>query len=383
MNNSNQHKLDELSAIFYKQLLPYELAVIKTIFQSQTTDLDSENEAITYAISNGLGPLLKNSSCNISEEKAQSKIQKAYFTTLLKNTHLYSTIEWIRSLLDQNEIKYIFIKGSLLAFTRYEDSALRPMSDIDVLIESGKAIEAYKILKANGARGQDQELSVADNDHHLPSLMHINTMIEVHRTLLPVNAKFNIPLDDLFDHSCIWNKDKIALPGPDVILSAFYVATHLYYTYLRGGLRLSWFYDLKVCSGDLIGFNAEDLFSKAQKYNLLKPLTFAGTIYYCLSGEELPNWPMAEEYHLDKTEIKRVAKSFRAGTQQNTSESYQLIFEQIREARGLKSKFNIATSRLSNKGQLKGFKLINHSALVTYRMFGYLINTALKKLKLK
>ena len=387
MKGKIKDRINELAALFRAQLLPHETVVIKSVFENndlETPDHYNKDEYTTYAIQNGLASILYFYSKTTAASNISSQLQKAYFSNLIQSSQVDQTIQWIRTTLDQHQIKYLFLKGSLLAFTSYPDPSWRPMSDIDLLIEPDGAMQAYQLLIDAGAQSQTYHPKLTDNDHHLPGISYNNITIEVHQSLFPLNAKYNIDVHLLFRDAILWHKNNYHLPGPSLPHTAFYVATHLYYTYQRGGLRLSWLYDLKTLANQLE--EKEDvnhLRQLAINLHLETPITFAGLVYYCLTGEQLKGWPTFGSQLANSTEVKRIVKSFRAGTEQKTSESYGLIIEQIREAKGLRNKYQIALNRMTNKGQLKGFALLQHFIQVTYRLAGFIVNRIMKALRLR
>lgn len=387
MSKITLNKEVKLIQHFKKQLRPHEEFVLHHVFNNHTLHAPAsynENEICKYATKNGIAPLLHHTDATSSlTSDSNNYLKQRHYQTLLNNTHLYETVKWIQQTLKKENINFLFLKGSLLAFTRYKDSALRPMSDIDLIIENNKAEKAYSLLMQNGATGRELPFTIAPNDHHLPPLRYNKNLIEVHQSLFPINSKFNIKIIHLFKNKLIWQKHHTAIEGPSVIHTATHVALHLYYTFLRGGLRLSWFYDLYTLTDDLKTIDRNDFLSFSDKNQLTESLSFVGSFYTLISGKTLPNWPLRKNYKPRKIDINRVIESFRANTQQNTKESYQLIVEQIREASGIKNKISIIQLRLTKNRSIKGLALIRHTGIVCYRFLAYAFNNIQKTLRIK
>ncbi|MCU4175941.1 nucleotidyltransferase family protein [Carboxylicivirga sp. N1Y90] len=387
MSTNKSNTNNELAIYFESKLQAHEQFLIKNIFNNgelAETSIFDETKLTAYSTKNGVAPLLfKHKTTETLSDSSKKTLQNSYFKTLLNNTQHFETIKWIQNTLTKHNIEFLFLKGSLLAHTRYSDASLRPMSDIDFIVETGKVVEAYKVLMNGGASGKQMPFTIAANDHHLPQIKYGNSLIEIHQTLFPINSKYNIDTTTLFKHRIMWEKQNISIPGPSVAHTAIHVALHLYYTFLRGGLRLSWFCDLHMLVNDLDQINQKELNDFAKQHKLIPALSFVGEFYSLLSNKTLPNWPINTDKTIRKIDIDRVTKSFRANEQQDTRESYQLIIEQINEAKSLKEKLSIINLRLTKNNSLKGLQLLKHIAITSYRSSGYIINHTLKKLRLK
>lgn len=326
----------------------------------------------TYAISNGIGSLLLSSARKQLPAELQQSLQDAFFRTLARNTHIEQTILTLQSHFADANIPVRFIKGSILALTRYPDAAYRPMSDIDLIVPQTQVYNAFQRIQKLGATGQWRPLN--ETDHHAPTLVLGSTSIEVHTLLFPAYAKYAALNQAIWAPAYYWKKGAISLPGLSVAHHAFYIATHIYYNFKRGGLRLSWFYDLQMLQNDLSTLNKDELTQLTRHYQLEEPTTLVGLIYYCLTGNQLINWPAFGTSLPNHRTIEKIAASFRGNRQQDTNESYQLVMEQLQHAPTLKAKSRILLKRLTQHDQLSGWPLIKHLALVSKRFISFLLH---------
>lgn len=116
---------------------------------------------------------------------------RAAWATAYRHAHLrllraQATLQNVDRVLRGAGIPYAALKGSWLAWQAYPDPALRPMRDVDVLIGSGEAREAFDLLAAHGfERIADDDVLFGEVAKHLPSLRHphFNIVVEVHRRL--------------------------------------------------------------------------------------------------------------------------------------------------------------------------------------------------------
>jgi hypothetical protein len=94
----------------------------------------------------------------------------------------------VTALLEQAGLAPIALKGAWLAWHAYPVPALRPMTDIDLLLTPATVIAGYELLQAHGYRlAAAPEMAIADLvqfDKHLPELIAPRgTIIELHHRL--------------------------------------------------------------------------------------------------------------------------------------------------------------------------------------------------------
>jgi len=379
LSKQNRHKVSDLRNLYLNLLRPEEKWIIDRLFNNIASPIDNSinlQHIEQFAISNGLGPLTYYTSQKLLPEPLNLSFKKAYLRNLAKNTQIEHVIGLIQSAFEEAKIPVLFLKGSILAFTRYADSTLRPMSDVDIIVPIEKAQVAYQLLQQKGAIGCWRPMN--ETDHHLPPLTLKSTLIEIHTHLFPVHAKFSALNNYVWKETMEWKKELHSLPGPSIIHHAFYIATHIYYNFKRGGIRLCWFYDLMMLHRDLAQLSGENIKKKAIHLGLEEPLTFTGTLYSCISKTPLPNWPLFEEFLPSPKVLNQAIEGFREGQQQDTRESYQIILEQIANAPTLKQKRSIIIKRLTKDKRLKGWPLIRHLFTTLYRLFNYMIHQAKK-----
>ena len=83
----------------------------------------------------------------------------------------------LNELLIENNFKGIFLKGAALSLFEYDDISLRPMLDIDILLEEEDIINFYKILIKRGyfhagniSHNQDSLKEYLKFSHQLPGI---------------------------------------------------------------------------------------------------------------------------------------------------------------------------------------------------------------------
>ena len=160
-----------------------------------------------------------------------------------------------RRLLDGAGIASIALKGGFLAFMAYPDPALRPLRDLDILVTEDRLIEAYRLMRANGAMpgsdGDDAaalDYAIAADEHHLPILIAPSALarIELHKHIQSVSSVADSARDgDLLDG--IWRNAvrltiaEVGLDFPAPTDMLLHVVMHAAYNHLlnNGPLTLA------------------------------------------------------------------------------------------------------------------------------------------------
>lgn len=93
------------------------------------------------------------------------ELKEEYYQTAAYNALLFEELEKILGALEEAEIPVVLLKGAALAQTVYPDPALRPMSDLDLLVRYERLEQAIQIV--NGAGYESRSVS------YWPSLKHI------------------------------------------------------------------------------------------------------------------------------------------------------------------------------------------------------------------
>lgn len=93
----------------------------------------------------------------------------------------------ILEIFNRNGLRPILIKGAALSYTLYNDPALRPMRDLDLLFDKGEADDAQALLREAGFF--QSHLPIPKDHQHLPSLYktldNVEICVELHRDLYP------------------------------------------------------------------------------------------------------------------------------------------------------------------------------------------------------
>ena len=141
--------------------------------------------------------------------------------------------------LETEGIESILLKGSAITHRLYGDAALRPMSDIDLLIPEDQLDGAVTLLRERGYTTLDgREASSGDSgDRHAPRLVSADSLIEVelHRHIIHPRSALAFPATELWSHKRVTRADEAPIPtlGTEYeilnVAVAFFLDRHRYY----------------------------------------------------------------------------------------------------------------------------------------------------------
>ncbi len=113
----------------------------------------------------------------------------------------HALIEILQKLESQN-ISVIVLKGAALAYTVYPAPELRPMSDIDLLVDEDKCNRAQQLLGSLGYSGASLVRPGVKFDHHHMAIAKkefdgLAISVEVHRDAIAPDARASISMKNL------------------------------------------------------------------------------------------------------------------------------------------------------------------------------------------
>jgi hypothetical protein len=155
--------------------------------------------------------------------EAGNRLRDSYRNCATKNTNLFFDASKVLKSLGDNRLPVIALKGLSVAKSVYGDIALRPMSDMDLLVKEEDLVRAGRILLALGYM---QYFSAWERTqkilHHLPPFTsNSGTMIELHWNIVNSDSPIHPDLDGLWERACLIKIDNVevrALSPEDLLL---------------------------------------------------------------------------------------------------------------------------------------------------------------------
>lgn len=198
-----------MNAITLARLLSYGVnSQPDRILAGLTLSKDVWEEILRQSRRHGVAPLLYH---RLKQAEAGSelpvevwgKLQALYLRSAATNGSLYRELAEALECLQASGIAVIVLKGGYLARHVYDNIALRPMSDFDLLVKEADLLRANALLVELGyriSRNADTEALIAKY-YHLPPLIKAGKIpvgIELHWKLEKPSARFEIDTGGLW-----------------------------------------------------------------------------------------------------------------------------------------------------------------------------------------
>ena len=142
---------------------------------------------------------------------ARNRLREAYRNRATMNTSLFLDVLKVLKSLADNQVPVIALKGLSLAKNIYGDIALRPMSDMDLLVKEEDLVRAGRILLTLGYKqyfpAWESTLKIY---HHLPPFTNKSgAMIELHWNIVTPDSPIKVDLDGLWERACLIKVDNV------------------------------------------------------------------------------------------------------------------------------------------------------------------------------
>jgi len=133
----------------------------------------------------------------------RNRLRGAYRNLATKNTNLFNHASEVLTSLADNQLPVIALKGLALAESIYGDIAVRPMSDLDLLVKEKDLIRAGRILLTMGYKQRFPAWeSMAKTFHHLPHFSNKSgVIIELHWNIVPPDSFIKMDLDGFWERA--------------------------------------------------------------------------------------------------------------------------------------------------------------------------------------
>lgn len=162
---------------------------------------------ILHVIQHGVAPCLyselRASALSPAEATLLEKLHEAYLINHLRNITVWQQLREVLGSLASAEIPVILLKGAHLAEIVYGEPALRPMSDLDLLVRKGDLPRTWQLLLDQGYT----PLSISDEPdyeqhHHIRPVCKAGAIpIEIHHTIETPGARFAINVDHFWSRA--------------------------------------------------------------------------------------------------------------------------------------------------------------------------------------
>jgi len=175
---------------------------------------------------------------NLIDNVNLEKIKSYYYYTLKNTVVKQEYFNKIQKVFSESHIEILPLKGSYLINNHYDDVGLRPMSDIDILIEENNLLKAKQILYNLGYTLIPARTSIEEKYGLQYNLQFSkkDSFIELHRNITPPYSNYNLNIDEFWKR-----KDKSNLSIENHII---HFCVHYNFNVNNRLVRLGWFYDI-------------------------------------------------------------------------------------------------------------------------------------------
>jgi hypothetical protein len=197
---------------------------------------------VRVALQNRVGPLLyltlrETGLHTLVPAKEMKQLENSYYLGLSRSTLFEQAVREVLLRFEEAGIGVILLRGLVLGETIYKDPALRPFSDMDLLIRKqdlARGREALLDLGYRSAHSIDEKY-FERNHLHLQYLRREGGVVaELHWALDHKYTVFNIDYTEIFDEALsgqLAGVEALLLPPENLLLSlCIHLIKHCYYT---------------------------------------------------------------------------------------------------------------------------------------------------------
>jgi hypothetical protein len=142
------------------------------------------------------------------------RLRLGYFASASKNARLFRGLRPVLTGLRSAGIQVIVLKGAYLADAVYGDAAVRPMSDVDLMVPRAEVTRAQAVLvKMGGVAATGDGERWSERRAHLPPVVIRDLPLEVHWTIVDQTGPVEVVADG------VWSRARPTIVAGVTVLS--------------------------------------------------------------------------------------------------------------------------------------------------------------------
>jgi hypothetical protein len=143
--------------------------------------------------------LSEHESADLVPAEVMERLKKGYLATLMRNRLFYHVIEPLLSSFAENSVPVILLKGAALCMTIYDDIALRPLGDMDIMVHREHVTLCRELMEDAGFHLIENNYFPIPDDRNdelgCEWSYHIqNNVVELHWDLVTRLAPFQVEI---------------------------------------------------------------------------------------------------------------------------------------------------------------------------------------------
>ena len=137
-------------------------------------------------------------------ERQRDILKKSYLASLLRNKRLYDSLAKVLHEFAERSVPTVLLKGAALCLDTYDDMALRPFGDLDILIPRERVNECRSVMEALGyklVKGIYFPIPDDQNDELGCEWAYVQaeSIVELHWNLVTRLSPFRIDVESLWE----------------------------------------------------------------------------------------------------------------------------------------------------------------------------------------
>lgn len=202
------------------------------------------------------------------EEPFGKSLAEKYFAAVYRCEQMKHALKEISSVLEQEKIPYIPLKGSVLR-SFYPEEWMRTSCDIDILVHENDLTNAINVLVSKLGYKTDSERNYHDVSLHSPSGIHL----ELHFNIQENMDNIDRLLSKVWDYTEL-DAEKGFQYHPINEFFVFHHIAHMSYHFVHGGCGIKPFIDLHIMKSKM-SYNDETVIAYCKQCGIEK-------FYHCI-----------------------------------------------------------------------------------------------------
>ncbi len=244
-------------------------------------------------------------------ETITDEMRQDFLFSVVRSLHMERQLQEIIEALQEEGVRVLVLRGPALAFSLYEDAAMRPSCDLDLLVLPEQVVQARGILEDLGYRCLAKRFETARDffreecfiHHENPGNKFPVDLHWVHWELHPFfKGSEEVDILDLFQRGWKVETPTLAFETLDPVDYLIHSAIHLIMIH-KNEMRLSWIYDTALLAQHLqVPDDWETLQERSVAWRARLPLEHCLKMAQVWAGLELPDgfddfstWPRPTE----------------------------------------------------------------------------------------
>ncbi len=297
------------------------LTYVKSVFKDESpltpaASVDEWSSLLNFLRSNWIIPFFYRKIGSLPPEcrppePISGEMRQAFLVSCVRSLHMERQLREIIESFQEEGVRVLVLRGPALAFSLYPDPAMRPSSDLDLLVMPEQVVQARGILESLGYRCLARRFETARDFFREECFVHQgnhgnNFPVDLHWVHWELHPFFKgseeVDIKDLFSRAWKVETQTFAFETLHPVDYLIHSAIHLVMIH-KNEMRLSWIYDTALLAQHLqVNNDWETLQERSVAWRARLPLEHCLKMAQVWAGLELPDgfddfstWPRATE----------------------------------------------------------------------------------------